>query len=808
MERLRELMDRDTTVALMGRAAMKAAVARPPHYIDGSTVDEYFDTSIVRLNQRFPRKTPVRRDPEHVAEVRRRSFVATGQPGRSFQIDVMDLGGTEAENRYVLLIVDVQSRKAWCFALGRTHTMDQILEKWKRFVDDVLRLPQPQRIGEEEPQVIIMAEVSGDDDFSAKRFTRYNRNRGIAVHHDYAKYDHISPGGDRLGVLDRVTQTLKTKVKLYRASFGRRLNERFQEILDDLTASYNTSLHRTLLERCVSRQTVRGACMREGSYTPDYYWALGKENASSELAWRAQQQQHNAAARDDMILRHPGLQPGRAVRHLQVDGKVMDKVARKSWQPLDGGTTAVYEILGLEGYKYRIIHKEKGIKKKQRFRPKELQLLPQSLLDAAKAAHAEQETQRRQQATAARNIRERQGIDGVGLDDVIQAVASRGQASRRPVTRGLTQPREQPPPPPREVLPRVEAQTSKRRRMAAEEIDPDGCEMVQDLKVNEYVAYLIRDDPVAFEFPPTAGIDGFKVCIARVTKIRSATNAKTFVSFKGVYAQPDGTGVHALTAGVPFVFADQPETNAVTLDYKSVLAVYLEDVDLVLDQDQVDEIIERARFVTGQQRQASSLVTDKPSSRGLPPGADDPDAIDSQGVDHLRNLKANEFVVALTSKQQHKDPAAIAIPGTGGQEKLFIAKVTKILSNDAVRRRGHKLTMMARFVKPTMPETLKCGKPYSVGQSQTQKPEKFMLDYKSVLAVYLPDADGGDTVTLNRANVREIFERVQRIKDLSDLDVGGALVESECTGETSSGGGRRVLKQGRKSPALRTADTI
>ena len=88
---------------------------------------------------------------------------------RTYQIDIMyyPIG----ENfRNVLLIVDIQSRKAWAYVISSTSG-ETILKAYKKF----------------ESEVNIINAIEGDNQFSFKAFQEYNNEKNIRLDTSIAK---------------------------------------------------------------------------------------------------------------------------------------------------------------------------------------------------------------------------------------------------------------------------------------------------------------------------------------------------------------------------------------------------------------------------------------------------------------------------------------------------------------------------------------------------------------------------------------------------------------------------------------------
>ena len=147
-------------------------------------------------------------------------------PPRTFQLDIMYYPiGTSFKN--ILLIVDIQSRKAWAYVISTTSG-ENILNAYKKF----------------ESEVDIINAIEGDNQFSFKAFKEYNDEKNIRLDTSIAKDEHITKGGNKLGILDRLVRTLKEMIEKYRSVVSKQTS--FPEMLDKVINTYNNQPHRTI----------------------------------------------------------------------------------------------------------------------------------------------------------------------------------------------------------------------------------------------------------------------------------------------------------------------------------------------------------------------------------------------------------------------------------------------------------------------------------------------------------------------------------------------------------------------------------
>jgi len=154
-------------------------------------------------------------------------FKITAQP-RSFQIDVaiMPLSSKRVNNNInqILMCIDIISRKSYCYPL-KSGKMDDVLDAYQEFIGDV-----DENINS----------VSGDNFFASSIFESFNTELNIKVYTDVAKEDHITPMGNKLGIVDRFTRTLKGLIKKYSLE---NKTKKWVDALGEIVELYNDSPH-------------------------------------------------------------------------------------------------------------------------------------------------------------------------------------------------------------------------------------------------------------------------------------------------------------------------------------------------------------------------------------------------------------------------------------------------------------------------------------------------------------------------------------------------------------------------------------
>jgi hypothetical protein len=181
--------------------------------IDKSVATKYFENR--ELNQIYSKKKA------------KDKLVITAPP-YSFQIDIIELTKFKTTNNGIyrfLLCVDIISRKAFAYPL-KSGKMTEILNQYEQFIKDV---------GEQ------IHSVAGDDFFNNAIFQTYNDELGITVITGVAKDDHLTPQGNKLGIVDRLTRTIKNYIEKYMLE-----NEttKWTKFLPKIVDLYNNTPHR------------------------------------------------------------------------------------------------------------------------------------------------------------------------------------------------------------------------------------------------------------------------------------------------------------------------------------------------------------------------------------------------------------------------------------------------------------------------------------------------------------------------------------------------------------------------------------
>ena len=241
-------------------------------------------------------------------------------PPRTYQIDIMYYPvGENFKN--VLLIVDIQSRKAWAYVISSTSG-ENILTAYKKF----------------ESEVDIINAIEGDNQFSFKAFQDYNNDKNIRLDTSIAKEEHISSHGNKLGIIDRLVRTLKEMIEKYRSIVSKQTS--FPEIIDKIINTYNNQPHRTI------------------KTTPnEMFNDVSKQNFNNH-----KDKEYN---RNDL---KNNISIGVEARILESKGK-LEKGSQKYSMDL-------YKLVGREGNRF-IVQDAEGNKQRRKLKPSEIQVIKQ-----------------------------------------------------------------------------------------------------------------------------------------------------------------------------------------------------------------------------------------------------------------------------------------------------------------------------------------------------------------------------------------------------------------------------------------------
>jgi hypothetical protein len=185
METLLLLLKKHPEYNILGKA--KFVKLATQEGIDKSEAIEYFENS--ELNQIYSKK-------------KAKDHLVITAPLYCVQIDIFERTKYKVTNNGIyrcLLCVDIISRRAFAYPL-KSGKMTEVLNQYEQFIKDV---------GED------IHSVAGDDFFNNQVFQTYNDELNIIVITGVAKDDHLTPQGNKLGIVDRLTRTLKNCIEKY-----------------------------------------------------------------------------------------------------------------------------------------------------------------------------------------------------------------------------------------------------------------------------------------------------------------------------------------------------------------------------------------------------------------------------------------------------------------------------------------------------------------------------------------------------------------------------------------------------------------
>jgi hypothetical protein len=241
----------------------------------------------------------------------------TAKP-RTFQIDIMFFKIGTSQKAF-LLLVDIMSRKAFCYVISGDPNDKKIEEAYMKFLD----------------QGGHVEAIEGDNQFGSKTFTRINEEKDIRLDTSVSAENHFT-SGNKLGIIDRLTRTLKENLRKYRDTIGDRGS--LQTMIDKIINMYNDTPHRGLKGK-----------------TPNQVWGNKTEQEKRNM---------RDTMYNDMIFNKLSLGTGDDVRVLEGKGRFQKGNAKFS--------TEVFEIYDRVGYSYRVKNAE-GKTQPRRYKPNELQ---------------------------------------------------------------------------------------------------------------------------------------------------------------------------------------------------------------------------------------------------------------------------------------------------------------------------------------------------------------------------------------------------------------------------------------------------
>jgi len=210
------------------------------------------------------------------------------------------------------------SRKAFCYSIPGEKNMTKIITAYNKVLQEVDSVKG----------------VEGEGEVDNTAFKKLNEEKGIQVSTSVAKDNHFT-SGNKLGIIDRLTRTVKENIRKYRSSVGTLGN--LQSMMDTVINLYNDSPHRGI-----------------GGKTPNQMWSNTKEQEKRNIV--------ETMANDKIFNKLP-LAIGDDVRVLENKDKFDKGNAQFSQE--------IYEIHDRVGYSYKVKDAEGNVKRR-RYKPHEL----------------------------------------------------------------------------------------------------------------------------------------------------------------------------------------------------------------------------------------------------------------------------------------------------------------------------------------------------------------------------------------------------------------------------------------------------
>ena len=154
-----------------------------------------------------------------------------------YQIDIMIFNKSQKQQNkgyfMCLTMIDVLSRFAFMEPLKTRNTKDIIISYeniLNRLKNDYNKKP---------------VKLISDDEFNNKEFIKFNEKLNIKIDSHIAADEHFTDGNS-LGLIDRYTRTIKSKILKYQLSSG---NINFIDVLQKIVDNYNNTSHSSLNDK-------------------------------------------------------------------------------------------------------------------------------------------------------------------------------------------------------------------------------------------------------------------------------------------------------------------------------------------------------------------------------------------------------------------------------------------------------------------------------------------------------------------------------------------------------------------------------
>jgi hypothetical protein len=139
------------------------------------------------------------------------------------------------------------NHKTFCYSIPGEKNMTKITTTYNKFLNDV----------------DYVKAVEGDSEFDNTTFKKLNEDKSIQVNNRITKDNHFTTG-NKLGIIDRLTRTLKENIRKYRASVGTLGN--LQSMIVIVVNLYNDSPHRGINGKTPKPNVGRYQRTRETKY--------------------------------------------------------------------------------------------------------------------------------------------------------------------------------------------------------------------------------------------------------------------------------------------------------------------------------------------------------------------------------------------------------------------------------------------------------------------------------------------------------------------------------------------------------------
>jgi len=314
----------DPKFGLTSKQIFKNKIKKFHPEISLKEVEEFYNNQ--EINQMF--KRPI---------IKKSNFYKITDVPLTFQIDIMIFEKSQKnKNRGIfmyLTLIDILSRKAFMYPL-KSRKAEDIIESYNKFLDELYKTYNKKAV-----------KLIGDDEFNFKAFIELNKKLNVMLDTQVAKEDHfIKNGGNRLGLIDRFTKTIKLKIKKYQLSTG---NINFYDVYKDILDNYNNTSHSGIKNN-----------------TPNEAF----ENKDIQIENRKEALDYN-----DNINNKINLKIGDTVRGIKKKKSIFDKENARF-------SKKIYVIEEIKNYKY-IIKDEDGNIKKKLYKFNELQLVDKNKID-------------------------------------------------------------------------------------------------------------------------------------------------------------------------------------------------------------------------------------------------------------------------------------------------------------------------------------------------------------------------------------------------------------------------------------------